>query len=1109
MAAASLGTVLRHLRTLTGRGAGAERTDGELLQAFVRRRDQTAFATLVRRHGPMVQGVCRRVLQDAHDAEDAFQATFLVLVQQAEAIRKLDSVGSWLYGVAYRTALRAKSDAARRRNRERQVVPMTTEEPPGAAAWQEMRAVLDEELHRLPEKYRAPFVLCYLEGHTNEQAARRLGFPLGSLSKRLARARHLLRNQLSRRGVTLSTGLLFMLLAERATARVTAPVVQATVHTALQAGVRSAAGLSPVIGALAEAVHKSLVPASVRLLGVLVLALTTLALGVGWLAHQAPAAKPLAGKKEDPPKPPASKANEVPAKAKPKVRTDCFGDALPDGALVRMGTVRFRAGFLIYSLAVSPDGKRLVTGAAGRTACLWDLETGKLIRELGRKTHIMGVAYSPDGKKVAVATNPVRLYEAASGQEIAQLEGHQNGVLCVAFSPNGKMLASSSHDQTIRLWDLAMAKELRRCEGHQSAVYSVAFSRDGKTLASGSLDKTVRLWDPDTGKERRQLLGHTDGVNSVALSADGKWLASGSADKTVRLWDVAAGKQVHRLKGHDQGVRVVAFSPNSQLLASGGPDPILRLWQVPAGKEVHRIDLGGTWGCWALAFSSDGKTLLSGGIWDSAVHFWDVSTGKERRRSEAPSSLLDSLAFSPDGKTVITATRNKPIYRWDAATGKERGQFSAKQHGFDAVAFSPDAKTLAVGGYLDATVRLWDLATGKKQRTLGKHAERVGAVAFSPDGKLLASGGKDNTVLLWKVADGKEIRRFTKLGFGVTMLAFTPDGTKLVVGGDTTPGRFLGGNTFRLLEVANGKVLRKVDSPQAIYGVAFTPDGKLLASAGDDNVIRLFDVAAAKEVQRMQVEHRMNYGPAFSPDGRLLATGGEEGIIHLWETATGSEIRRFLGHSTAVMALSFSTDGRTLASGSADSTALIWDVTSHLQDGQLRGRPLSAKELDQRWADLASGDAAQGYPALWDLAAAPGQSIPLLREKLRPPAQPDPKRLAKIIADLDSKRYVVRQKATIELEKLGDLAEHALRTRLTKELPLESRQRLDRLLQKLEGLTTERLRTVRALTVLEQVGTSEARALLATLAKGPAEARLTREAKAVLKRLERRSRPKP
>jgi WD40 repeat protein len=868
-------------------------------------------------------------------------------------------------------------------------------------------------------------------------------------------------------------------------------------------------GNSPGIGALADAIHKILLSTPLRFLGILVLALTPLGLAVGLMAHPSLATKPTDGKKEGQAKSQAPKANEVPGKRKPMVRTDRYGDPLPDAALVRLGTVRFRAGFLIYSLAVSGDGKRLVTGAAGRAACLWDMATGQAIRELGRRSHIMGVAFSPDGKRVALADNPVRLYDAASGAEIAQCKGHQNGVLCVAFSPDGKTLASGSHDQSIRLWDPATGKELRRCEGHQHSVYSVVFSRDGKILASGSLDKTVRLWDPATGKERRQFPGHTDEVLSVALSHDGKWLASGSADKTVRLWDVARGKQVQVFKGHDKGVRAVAFSPDGRLLASGGTDPVLRLWRVTGGKELRRIDTGGTWGCFALAFSHDGKTLLSGGVWDSAVHFWDIRTGKERRRLAGHSSLVTSLGFSPDGKTVITASRNKTIRVWEAATGKEQRSFLGKHHGFDPVAFSPDRKTVAVGGWQDATVRLWDAGAGRELRSLGKHAKGVRAVAFTTDSKLLASGGEDKTVILWKVADGKEIRRFPKLGFGVTMVAFAPDGKKLVVGGDANAGRFAGANSFRLVEVATGKLLRKVDSPQIVYDATFAPDGKLLAVGGEDNSIRLFDVAKEKEVRRMQVDHQFNYAPAFSPDGKLLATGGEDSTIHLWETATGSEIRRFLGHTTAVLALSFSPDGRTLASGSADSSVLIWDVTGHLQDGHLRGQPLAAKELQKRWATLASLDAAQGYPALWDLVAAPRQSIPLLKEKLRLATPADPKRLAKFVADLDSKRYAVRKKATLELEKLGDLAEHALRVRLTADLSLETRQRLDRLLQKLESLTPERLRNLRALTVLEQVGTPQARKVLDTLAKGPGEGWLTRDAQAALKRLDRQSRGKP
>jgi hypothetical protein len=266
------------------------------------------------------------------------------------------------------------------------------------------------------------------------------------------------------------------------------------------------------------------------------------------------------------------------------------------------------------------------------------------------------------------------------------------------------------------------------------------------------------------------------------------------------------------------------------------------------------------------------------------------------------------------------------------------------------------------------------------------------------------------------------------------------------------------------------------------------------------NNLRLWDMASGKELWRVSDPSLFTYALGFSPDGRMLASGGKLNTIQLWETATGTEIRRCEGHHSGIACFCFSPDSRRLISGSGDSTALVWDLTGRIKEGRLQGRLLSPKEVQARWAELANPNASRGHQALWDLVAAPGQSIPFLKQKLRPARAVDPKRVARLIADLDSKRYSVRQKATIELEKLGDLAEPALRARLTGNLPLESQQRLDRLLQKLEGLSTERLRTLRALAVLEQVGRAPAREVLEALAKGPAEARLTRDAKAVLKR---------
>jgi RNA polymerase sigma factor (sigma-70 family) len=291
MASAHLDIVLRHIRKVVGGAPGKEPTDRELLERFSTRREEAVFEALVRRHGPLVLGVCRRVLGREHDAEDAFQATFLVLARKAGSIRKRASLGSWLYGVAYRLALKAKASAARRRAHERRYGERARAEPESDRAGWELRPVLDEELRRLPERYRAPLVLCYLEGKTNVEAARVLGWPPGSLSKRLARARELLRGRLIRRGVTLSTVLSAGGLSE---APVPAALAVATVQGALQFTMGPAAGavISAQVVTLAEGVLKAMFVTKLKVAAALVVALGVLAVGAGFVARQPPAAEP-------------------------------------------------------------------------------------------------------------------------------------------------------------------------------------------------------------------------------------------------------------------------------------------------------------------------------------------------------------------------------------------------------------------------------------------------------------------------------------------------------------------------------------------------------------------------------------------------------------------------------------------------------------------------------------------------------------------------------------------------------------------------------------------------------------------------------------------------
>ncbi len=1112
--------LLRHIHRLAGVPSAKDLSDGELLQRFVTCGEETAFAVLLKRHGPMVWGVCRRILSQEQDLEDAFQATFLVLTRRACSIRKGASLASWLHGVAYRVAVRIQQQARKRRQCERQAESMSQPSVVPEAIWRELQALLDEELSRLPEKYRAPFVLCCLEGKSRTEAAQELGWKEGTVSSRLAQAREKLRQRLARRGVTLTAPLAGAALTEGV---VPAALKEATV----QAVVQLAAGQPLTVGLVsAQAVAIAQGMAKGKLFAALFLLAGFVAAGGGLLGRQAFEEPPAEVKQQTTPK-----LVQPTPQGQAEVLRDRLGDPLPPGAIARMGTLRLRHSGFVMSVCFSPDGRTLASGSEDHSIRLWDKATGKELRRFtGHTGYVMGLAFSKDGKALASVGGDgmVYVWDLTTDKQRLLFKAYDgSAVACVAISPDGKSLATGGvgmGHRTLVLWDLATGKELYILGDNGQGVDAVAFSPDGKLLASGSNNLTwfgrphgqrppaagsvVQLWDVATGKEVRTLQREAGGVSGVAFSSDGKTLASASHDGTARLWDVGTGEQLLcvRLR-EDQlppwtgprgstntgGFHSVALSPDGKTLATGTYRGTILLWDTRAGREIQALQEH-----WreitSLAFSPDGKILASGS-YDNTIRLWDPATGKELRTSQGHTVYSSTVVVSPNGKQIASAGGGNTLLVWELETGKELAVFRGHSAGVSSIVFSPDGRMLASAEFGES-VRLWDAATGKEVWKRNEPKCYVMSVSLSRDGKLLATAsldgenGRRGTVRLLDPATGNDAMKFKDELHGSYWAAnFTPDGKTLVV--EET-------NSIILLDVPSGREIRRY----SISGrTALSSDGQTAIARSEQGTADVHDVATGRLLYSFGVDpNQSNTRPVISPDGKTLAWASTDQKVRLWEIATGKVRRELTGHEGEVLAVAYAPDGRTLVSASRDTTLLVWDT---LRWEDTRRVNLSTTDLRQLWDDLSDADAARSFRAIGSLVAAPRQAVPLLEEHLRPVKAPAPEQLTRWVANLDHEDFSEREKTTQALEKLDTLAAPALRKALESQPGLEARRRIEALLRKLDGPVTapELLRGLRSVEVLEHIGTPEARRVLQALADGAAGARLTEDAKAALARL--------